>query len=93
LLEREILDGPEIDRIIKGETLPPYDKILADALKNGTPKSDNGKLSKDSLNNDTLNKDTLTNGKVNNDTMSKENPDDETHTKSSDQQTGDETKK
>ena len=26
LLEREILDGEEIDKIIKGETLPPFDK-------------------------------------------------------------------
>lgn len=27
LLEREILDGEEIDKIIKGETLPPFDKV------------------------------------------------------------------
>jgi len=27
LLEREILDGEEIDKIIKGETLPPFDKL------------------------------------------------------------------
>jgi len=26
LLEREILDGEEIDRIIRGETLPPVQK-------------------------------------------------------------------
>jgi cell division protease FtsH len=77
LLEREILDGDEIDRIIKGETLPPYDKTLADALKNGIQKNENGKLSKETLSNDGLPKDSVNN---------------EPEIKSSEQPTGDETK-
>lgn len=45
LLEREILDGDEIDRIMKGETLPPFDKTLSDIQKNGTaPIIDDAKI-------------------------------------------------
>jgi cell division protease FtsH len=45
LLEREILDGEEIDKIIKGEELPPFEKEedLAEA-------KENGKVQKESVN-------------------------------------------
>lgn len=39
LLEREILDGEEIDKIIKGEKLPDFNKTSGDAT-NGIPESD-----------------------------------------------------
>ncbi|MBL8016858.1 MAG: ATP-dependent zinc metalloprotease FtsH [Ignavibacteria bacterium] len=35
LLEREILDSDEIDRIMRGEALPPYEKIKVNDIKNG----------------------------------------------------------
>jgi cell division protease FtsH len=37
LLEREILDGEEIDKIIKGEQLPVYDKSKSAEPENGAP--------------------------------------------------------
>ena len=40
LLEREILDGNEIDKIIRGETLPAYDKEESENKVNGTPPQD-----------------------------------------------------
>jgi cell division protease FtsH len=40
LLEREILDGDEIDKIIRGETLPAYDKEEGENKENGTPPQD-----------------------------------------------------
>ncbi len=45
LLEREILDGEEIDKIIRGEELPPFEKMkeedLSEAKENGKVKQDN----------------------------------------------------
>ena len=45
LLEREILDGEEIDKIIRGEELPPFEKMkeedLTEAKENGKVKQDN----------------------------------------------------
>ena len=35
LLEREILDSDEIDRIMRGETLPPFEKIKVNGEENG----------------------------------------------------------
>jgi len=35
LLEREILDSDEIDRVMRGEVLPPYEKIKVNEIKNG----------------------------------------------------------
>jgi cell division protease FtsH len=40
LLEREILDGEEIDKIIKGEELPAFDKVKNDKQVNGAPKKE-----------------------------------------------------
>jgi cell division protease FtsH len=40
LLEREILDGDEIDRIIRGETLPVFEKPPDDKSENGLPSND-----------------------------------------------------
>ncbi len=40
LLEREILDGEEIDKIIKGEELPVFDKVKNEKQVNGTPKQE-----------------------------------------------------
>lgn len=40
LLEREILDGDEVDKIIRGETLPTYEKHVEDKSVNGTPQKD-----------------------------------------------------
>jgi cell division protease FtsH len=40
LLEREILDGEEIDKIIKGEELPAFDKVKNEKQVNGTPKQE-----------------------------------------------------
>jgi cell division protease FtsH len=37
LLEREILDGEEIDKIIRGETLPAFEKPADDKSENGSP--------------------------------------------------------
>jgi cell division protease FtsH len=44
LLEREILDGSEIDKIIRGETLPAFDKTESDNKVNGTPSQDGDKV-------------------------------------------------
>jgi cell division protease FtsH len=40
LLEREILDGEEIDKIIKGETLPSFEKTKEEKKENGIPTAD-----------------------------------------------------
>ncbi len=45
LLEREILDGEEIDKIIKGEELPPFEKE-----EDLTEVKENGKVQKESVN-------------------------------------------
>ena len=45
LLEREILDGEEIDKIIKGEELPPFEKE-----EDLTDVKENGKVPKESVN-------------------------------------------
>jgi len=37
LLEREILDGEEIDKIIRGEELPPFGKAKDEVPENGVP--------------------------------------------------------
>jgi cell division protease FtsH len=37
LLEREILDGEEIDKLIKGEKLPPFGKAKEEVPENGVP--------------------------------------------------------
>jgi cell division protease FtsH len=46
LLEREILDSDEIDRIMKGEVLPPFEKIKVNgetaASTNGTEEAGKG---------------------------------------------------
>jgi cell division protease FtsH len=46
LLEREILDGNEIDLIIKGEELPPFDKSITNGTKDGEIQNDT-EVSKD----------------------------------------------
>jgi cell division protease FtsH len=46
LLEREILDSDEIDRVMKGETLPPFEKLSVNGeVTNGTaPENSESKL-------------------------------------------------
>jgi cell division protease FtsH len=46
LLEREILDGDEIDKIIKGETLPSFHKIETADQTNGAPPVQEGEAAK-----------------------------------------------
>jgi cell division protease FtsH len=46
LLEREILDGEEIDKIIKGETLPSFHKIETADQTNGAPPVQEGEAAK-----------------------------------------------
>jgi cell division protease FtsH len=42
LLEREILDGEEIDKIIKGEPLPVFEKLSSSEPENGAPVQEKG---------------------------------------------------
>jgi cell division protease FtsH len=46
LLEREILDSDEIDKVMRSESLPPYEKIKVNGIKNGNG-SVNGEKSED----------------------------------------------
>jgi len=88
LLEREILDGDEIDRIMNGEKLPPYDKTYVNGVKNGTINPD--AIQTDSVVNDSAKNDSVKNDSVKNDSISTNG---EPTEKSAEQKPGDEIKK
>jgi cell division protease FtsH len=46
LLEREILDSEEIDKLIRGETLPPFERLKSDDLNDSENGEDKKKISK-----------------------------------------------
>ena len=83
LLEREILDGDEIDRIMKGEKLPPYDKTYVNGVKNGT-------INPDAIKTDSILNDAAKNETAENDSISSNG---ESAEKNAEQKPGDEIKK